>query len=115
MSIFGPAHAVVIDCALFLAAQVMSDDRTEQVWDQLTRALPQAHPIGDPEIDRVTEAAADYLAARAAMHTKPGANTSTENASAHWGLRSAVDRYAWARLTKSATAFSATPNQRPAK
>jgi len=98
----GPAHAVVIDCALFLAAQVMADDRTDLVWHQLARALPEAAPTGHPDVDRLTEAAARYLAAR----DPAGAPA---HADAHWQLRAAADRYAWGRLTRSASALS-TPN-----
>lgn len=100
----GPAHAVVIDCALFLAAQVMADDRTDLVWHQLARALPEAAPTGHGDIDRLTEAASRYLAARDPVQ-------SVAHADAHWQLRMAVDRYAWGRLSRSASALS-TPNQR---
>lgn len=107
MKPIGPAHAVVIDCALFLATQVMADDRTDLVWSQLARAVPDAGESGNLEIDRLVSAAAAYLAAR-----DPAG--STAHADAHWSLRSAVDRYAWARLTRSASALLST-NERPAK
>lgn len=110
MSSFGPAHAVVIDCALFLAAQVMADDRTDLVWDQLARALPEARTIGDPEIDRIIAAAATLQIARKALQAGAASGTSSTHAEAHWGLRSAVTHYAWARLTKSASALASAPN-----
>lgn len=104
MKPIGPAHAVVIDCALFLAAQVMADDRTDQVWHQLARALPDAAETGHPDVDRLVTAAARFLAARDPVQ-------SPAHADAHWQLRTAVDRYAWGRLTRSASALS-TPNDR---
>lgn len=105
MSGFGPAHAVLIDAALFLAGQVVDDDRTALVWDAMTRALPDAEPLGQPPIDRIAEAAADLVTARAAL-TQGRANAGTEWAAANWALRQAVTNYAWSRLTRSAAALS---------
>ena len=100
---FTPAHKVVIDCSIFLTGQVLVDDRTALVWDLLRDALPHAHAMGLPAMDRLT------LAATSALHGHTIGGLIWAEAALH--LNAAVANFAWDRLSRSATEFTAFTQQ----
>lgn len=107
---FTAAHKVVIDCALFLAAQIMDDDRTPLVIDQLARALPLAHATGTPAVDHLMLACQSALSARRDL-ARGVADASLTHAAADMALHHAATNFIWSRLGQSAGALVDTQPQ----